>query len=142
MWRSVLLGVVLAGVLAGCSLGGGSEGGASTRAPHDFSGTANLVVTLRASAGGSHPIVRVAHIYCPAPKPVAVGAVARCAWLVKHWGALVGEPQSYTAPRGGSGLITVKGSFDAFGVHQMFRLGQQPQYGTWFRLVFAPSKQP
>jgi hypothetical protein len=27
MWRSVLLGVVLAGLLAGCSLGGGSEAG-------------------------------------------------------------------------------------------------------------------
>jgi hypothetical protein len=27
MWRSVLLGVVLAGVLAGCSLGGGSANG-------------------------------------------------------------------------------------------------------------------
>src|SRR4051812_1289513 len=30
MWRSVLLGVVLAGLLAGCSLGGGSGGVAST----------------------------------------------------------------------------------------------------------------
>jgi hypothetical protein len=30
MWRSVLLGAVLAGVLAGCSLGGGSRGAAST----------------------------------------------------------------------------------------------------------------
>jgi hypothetical protein len=29
MWRSVLLGVGLAGVLAGCSVGGGSEGAAS-----------------------------------------------------------------------------------------------------------------
>jgi hypothetical protein len=29
MWRSVLIGVILAGVLAGCSVGGGSEGAAS-----------------------------------------------------------------------------------------------------------------
>jgi hypothetical protein len=31
MWRSVLLGVVLAGVLAGCSWGGGGLGSASSR---------------------------------------------------------------------------------------------------------------
>lgn len=30
MWRSVLLGVVLAGMLAGCSLGGGSGAGATS----------------------------------------------------------------------------------------------------------------
>lgn len=29
MWRSVLLGIILAGLLAGCSLGGGSGGGAA-----------------------------------------------------------------------------------------------------------------
>src|SRR5438876_12250478 len=29
MWRTVLLGVVLAGVLAGCSLGGGSGAGSA-----------------------------------------------------------------------------------------------------------------
>ena len=33
MWRSVLLGVVLAGVLAGCSFGGGSRGAASETGP-------------------------------------------------------------------------------------------------------------
>ena len=32
MWRSVLLGVVLAGVLAGCSLGGASGGGGAVPA--------------------------------------------------------------------------------------------------------------
>src|SRR6476661_791142 len=33
MWRSVLLGVVLAGVLAGCSLGGGSGAGSTSATP-------------------------------------------------------------------------------------------------------------
>jgi hypothetical protein len=33
MWRSGLLGAVLAGVLAGCSLGGGSEGAARGTTP-------------------------------------------------------------------------------------------------------------
>ncbi len=50
MWRSVLLGVVLAGGLAGCSLGGGSgDSGAAGKTPGTISG---LVVV----EGGPPPL--------------------------------------------------------------------------------------
>jgi hypothetical protein len=56
MWRSVLLGVVFAGVLAGCSLGGGSGGAATTvkvGVPEPLTGTVSGLVVVE---GGKDPM--------------------------------------------------------------------------------------
>jgi hypothetical protein len=56
MWRTVLLGVVVAGLVAGCSLGGGSGGAASAvkvGVPEPLTGTVSGLVVVE---GGKDPM--------------------------------------------------------------------------------------
>jgi hypothetical protein len=97
MWRSVLLGLVLAGVLAGCSLGGGSGGAASqatartTHSQLDLVGS-NMWVTSRVKrlrpTGGAH----FTEIECDA----STRPLVKCTgWLYYSPGGAVRVPQYF-----------------------------------------------
>jgi hypothetical protein len=73
MWRSVALGVVLAGVLAGCNLGGG--GGASQ--PSSVAPRPELVISVQRFVNGSPNTTRYT-LDCSPPSGTHPDPVAAC----------------------------------------------------------------
>jgi hypothetical protein len=59
MWRSVLLGIVLAGVLAGCSLGGGSGAGSAHIPTAKDRNAAAQLEGMPIPPFNTHPLVKV-----------------------------------------------------------------------------------
>jgi hypothetical protein len=88
MWRSVLLGVILAGLLAGCSLGGGSgaarQGGRVGRLREhgpltaDVAARTSVTIRLLEITGGRVKVVRVQRLRCSPPNGSVADPAAAC----------------------------------------------------------------
>jgi hypothetical protein len=88
MWRSVLLGVILAGLLAGCSLGGGSgaarQGGRVGRLREhgpltaDVAARTSVTIRLLEITGGRVKVVRVQQLRCDPPNGSVADPAAAC----------------------------------------------------------------
>jgi hypothetical protein len=137
MWRSVLLGAVLAGMLAGCSLGSGSGVGAVNEPAARHRDTA-LVVDVKETAT-SGPVVGPSRTYNVACGDRSKGDAAVsvvCSQLTNIPTRYFGAPARTTLTHGpGTLVVTVRGLETGIAVKHSYRFGEAPQFANWIRLL-------